>query len=103
VLKAAVTRQGIGAEGLNRASVGSVPTFDIKPAILPMTASQSAFGLDRPSDLERAGWMKDFVTDLAQSDDKHNPNTKIRVTLPASQSASKSLKLAGDREGGPRK
>jgi hypothetical protein len=102
-LKAQAVKPGAGAEGLSHEPGPSTPTFEIKPVVLSGIGSTRTFGLDRSGDVERAGWMKDFVTDLAQSEDKQNPNAKIRVTLPASQSASKSLKLAGDREGGVRK
>ncbi len=29
-----------------------------------------------------AGWQTDFVTQLASSDEEHNPNNRVSVTLP---------------------
>jgi hypothetical protein len=32
----------------------------------------------------RPGWHTEFVTKLGQGDGEHNPNARIRVTLPVS-------------------
>jgi hypothetical protein len=55
----------------------ALPSIDFN---LPYTAPAVAMGRE---DI-RPGWHTEFVTKLGQGDGEHNPNARIRVTLPVS-------------------
>jgi hypothetical protein len=78
-------------EALRAARPGPATTSQLAPVIDWSKQSSALHAPVQPDGPRVSGWARDFVNALGEGDDERNPNSKLRVTLPAAAKAAAAL------------